>query len=157
MLAVSWIVFAAAGSWLFHWALPVRPVVAVQLSAMFAIGILVAHLVGYRAYTLQGDAGLFSAGSLSPAYKPAIKSAVLQQAIVFALSALMLDFGQTVIAALATAIGYWLEVLFLLWRRPTTPTAGDIYFVKRGFLAMFFLMLFGTFLFADFLWIHRPW
>ncbi len=85
----------------------------------------------------QADSNESPSRSFSSAYWPATKTALLQQGIVFILSALTLDMGQTFCEAV-TAIGaYWLAYGIIVVRRPSSPTRGDIFLIRYGFLLMF--------------------
>jgi hypothetical protein len=76
--------------------------------------------------------------SLSSVYWPATRTALLQQGIVFVLSALTLDLGQTICEAVTAIAAYWLAFCIIVVRRPSSPTRGDMFLIRYGFLLMFF-------------------
>jgi hypothetical protein len=144
VLTVSWVVFAAAGYGLFLYASLGQPGVAVRASIAFAIYMLFVHWVGYMFYTRQEDDSLWSAASEPPAYRGALKWALLQQAVVFAPLLILLDGEFAASVAAAVTLGYWLVTLIIVRRRPTSPTPGDIAFVKYGFVAIFLAVFLWT-------------
>ncbi len=85
---------------------------------------------------------------LAPGYSSSIKLAVIQQSVVFALAALMLDFGQTLHACCVAALAHWAAIVLIIARRPSCPTSLDIALVRYGFWVMTVLM----WLVAPFVW-----
>ena len=77
---------------------------------------------------------------LAPGYRPAIKSAVIQQSIVLALAALVLDFGQTLRASFVAALAHWAAIALIITRRPSSPTPLDLALVRYGFWVMIILL-----------------
>jgi hypothetical protein len=58
--------------------------------------------------------------------------AMLQQAVLFLLAALLLDGGVVLRRVTIASIGFWCFVLLLLIRRRNSPTRVDIILVKYG-------------------------
>lgn len=72
---------------------------------------------------------------LSAEYGRALKTSIILQLIVVVPSVLMLDGGLMGHIALVALLAYWLSVPMIVWRRRAVPTAGDLWFVRYGFLA----------------------
>ncbi len=92
------------------------------------------HLIGYRLWQRQF---VQDQGPISSAYWPSTKTSLLQQAVVFILALLMLDLGQTMCEAVTAIVAYWLAFSIILVRRPSSPTRGDIFLIRYGFLFIF--------------------
>jgi hypothetical protein len=117
--------------------------VAIERCALLAAFVAVVHFIGYRLWQRQfvqdqEDSSVWTSRPISSAYRPATKTALLQQGIVFILSALMLDMGQTICEAVTAIAAYWLAYGIIVVRRPSSPTRGDIFLIRYGFLLMFF-------------------
>ena len=116
---------------------------AVGRCSVFVAVMAGVHLIGYRLWQRQfvqdqGDNSGSPSRSVSSAYWPPTRTSLFQQGIVFILALLMLDMGQTMCEAV-TAIGaYWLAFGIIVVRRPGSPTRGDIFLIRYGFLLMFF-------------------
>jgi hypothetical protein len=107
---------------------------AVGRSVAFVVVMAGVHFIGYRLWQRQL---VQDHGPISSAYWPPTKTALFQQGIVFILALLMLDMGQTMCEAV-TAIGaYWLAFGIIVVRRPVSPTRGDIFLIRYGFLLVF--------------------
>jgi hypothetical protein len=112
---------------------------------VFAVVMTCVYLIGYQAYRHQTDGGGWSSSSGRRAYWPALKLAALEQCIVGILAALVLDCGQCMHVTLVSVAAYWPSVCIVVARRPTSPTSGDIAFVKLGFLLILMVvMIAGT-------------
>jgi hypothetical protein len=139
-IAVAWAVTIAlgctfiAGYWLSRGALGA----AVTRAILFALIMTCLWMVGYKAYTHRGDSGRWFDAPVSVAYKRALRATIIQQVIA---GVLALGQGQTRHAALVAALAYWLSVVIVVARRPTSPTLGDILFVKYGFLVVLLIVL----------------
>ncbi len=110
--------------------------------ALLAAIMAVVHFIGYRLWQRQsvpdqGDSSEWTSRPISSAYWPPTKTALLQQGIVIILALLMLDQGQTICAAVTAIVAYWLSFFIIVFRRPSSPTQGDIVLVRYGFLLMF--------------------
>ncbi len=119
---------------------------AVGSFAVFVIFMAAVHVVGYRLWRRQflqdrGEGQGPPASPLAPAYRPAIKTALLQQGIVLILAALVLDMGETFHAAVIAVVAYWLAFVVVVFRRASCPTRGDLLFVRYGFLLIFVSVL----------------
>ena len=62
----------------------------------------------------------------------ALKSGVGLQAVLFLLTACMLDGGQLFGQFLVAMIGYWIGVAFIVIRRETKTTRFDLFYVRYG-------------------------
>ncbi len=122
--------------------------------AVFVVFMAEVHLVGYRLWRRQfaqvrGECQGPPSGVIASAYRPAIKTALLQQGIVFILAALMLDGGLTLNAAVIAVVAYWLAFGIVLFRRASSPTRLDMLLVRYGFLLVFaFVVMIGPFVWA---------
>jgi hypothetical protein len=73
-----------------------------------------------------------SEGPISERYRPSLRMAVVLPSIIFVLSVLMLDGGET---ARLSGIGlfvFWAWVLVAIWQRPGNPTAVDLMLIRWG-------------------------
>jgi len=145
---VKLLVAVVAVPFLFLAAISIIPILMMAGPSKYATLIALIVLLGaiglvYRLWQRQfvpdqTDSNESPSRLLSSAYWPATKTALLQQGIVFILSALTLDMGQTMCEAV-TAIGaYWLAFSIIVFRRPSSPTRGDLILIRYGFLLMFF-------------------
>jgi len=73
---------------------------------------------------------------IAPAYRPAIKVALVGQLISLLFLMTILDGGQTFRAATCGMAGFWIGVAIVMMRRPRSPSALDLLFVRWGFLPM---------------------
>jgi hypothetical protein len=119
---------------------------AVGRCAVFVVFMAGVHVIGYRLWRGQfvpdqGERNGPPSGPIAPAYKPAVKSALIQQGIVFILAGLILDGGLTFNAAVIAVVAYWLAFGLLIFRRANLPTRGDILWVRYGFLLILLIVL----------------
>jgi hypothetical protein len=133
-IAASWAVWTALACW----SVNRQTGLAAGACALVFVGIITGiHLVGYRLYKQQGNGGPEPSPTGSSTFAPAIKSAILQQALVGMLAALMLDGGLAARAAIVGIAAYWLTTGIIVVRRPTAPTTLDLVWIKVGFLLVF--------------------
>ena len=71
-------------------------------------------------------------------YRAAIKQALISEAIILILAALILDGGRSLRICFIAALGHFATVAILMCRRPRSPTRFDLAFIRYGF---WFLML----------------
>ena len=71
--------------------------------------------------------------------KSALKTGVVLQAVLFVVTACMLDGGQLFSQFLVAMIGYWLGVAFIVARRGMTPSKLDLLFIRYGSLVLLVL------------------
>ncbi len=119
---------------------------AVGSFAVFVVFMAGVHVAGYHLWRRQflqdqGEGEGPPASLIAPAYRPAIKTALLQQGIVLILAALVLDGGLTLYAAVIALVAYWLGFGILVFRRASCPSRGDLLFVRYGFLLIFVCVL----------------
>ncbi len=63
----------------------------------------------------------------------------MPQAVVLVLSSLVLDGGQIFRVCAIAALGYWIAVVVIMWRRPVSPTPTDLGFIRYGFWLLILL------------------
>ncbi len=151
-LIVLFCLISALWGWLLYYCweiIGLQKVVA--LFAVFVVFMAVVHFVGYRLWRRQfvDDQGGWRESPLSPlapAYRPAIKTALLQQGIILVLARLVADMGETFNAAVIALAAYWLAFGIVVFRRARRPTRGDILLVRYGFLLIFVIVLTITYL-----------
>ena len=142
-LTVSFCVISTLWGLLLYWCWGGFSVyMAVGRCVVFVVFMAWVHLIGYRLWQGQfaQDKGHGNESALRPissAYRPAVKTALLQQGIVLVLAALMLDGGLTFNVAVIAVLGYWLGFGVIVVRRPSSPTWGDILLIRYGFLLDF--------------------
>jgi hypothetical protein len=144
---VKLLVAVVAVPFLFLAAISIIPILMFEGSSKYATLTALIVLLGaiglvYRLWQRQfvpdqADSNESPSRSLSSAYWPATKTALLQQGVVFILSALTLDMGQTICEAMTAIVAYWLAFGIILARRPRSPTRSDIFLTRYGFLLMF--------------------
>ena len=76
----------------------------------------------------------------SPEYNVAFKKALLIQAVLAVLTALILDSGQTHRAFLVALVCQWAMIWIILFRRPMHPTRFDILIVSYGICPILFIV-----------------
>lgn len=76
---------------------------------------------------------------VSPAYRDAIKAAILLQFLVMLLLLLLLDGGYTARIGGCAMIGFWGGVAAIMFRRPRNPSRIDLLYVRWGYLALLVL------------------
>ena len=121
-------------------------------AVVFGVVMTCVYVLGYVAYKHQAG-GPSSSGPVLQAYWPAIKLAVIEQAIVAILAVLMLDLGQSIHITLVSLTAYWPAVCLIVIRRPSSPTVTDVEFVKFGFLLILSIVaIAGT---SYWIWVGR--
>ena len=73
---------------------------------------------------------------ISPDYRNPIFQALALQAVIVALSQLVLDFGTSARICGIALLGFWAGVALLIARRPATPTPADLALIRIGFLPL---------------------
>jgi hypothetical protein len=76
---------------------------------------------------------------IAPSYVPGVVLSAAAQALLLWLSCFCMDGGQSMQFVIAALFVYWCTVLMIVFRRPTTPTKGDLWLVTYGFF--FFLVV----------------
>ncbi len=77
---------------------------------------------------------------LSDRYRSAIFFTLFTQQVPLALlSLLMLDMGQSARVCGIAMIGFWAMAALILARRPDTPGASDLFFLRWGFVPVLLL------------------
>lgn len=73
---------------------------------------------------------------ISPAYREAVKVAIILQ--VFATSILLriLDGGTLAKVGGAAMVGFWIGVSVMMFRRPRNPSSLDLLYVRLGYIIM---------------------
>ncbi|HEU5117943.1 MAG TPA: hypothetical protein VFT74_15055 [Isosphaeraceae bacterium] len=78
--------------------------------------------------------------ALSDQYRRAIFFTLLGQQVPLAfLSLLMLDLGQSARICGIAMIGFWTAAALIMARRPDTPGASDLFFLRWGFVPVLLL------------------
>jgi hypothetical protein len=62
--------------------------------------------------------------------------ALLLQAGLLVLSALVLDFGETLRGVCVSSLAFWAGTIIVLLRRPSNPTRGDLFYLRWGLLIL---------------------
>jgi hypothetical protein len=92
-------------------------------------------------------AGRVGAIGFSPDYYRAIFAGLKVQAVLGALSLLVLDLGETQRAFLIAFVCQWITVLVIRFRRPHNPTEFDLLFIRYGIIVVLLgIMAFGPLL-----------
>jgi len=73
---------------------------------------------------------------LSPAYREAVKVALVLQVLTTLFFLTILDGGTLAKAGGAAMVGFWIGVAVVMLRRPNTPSALDLLYVRWGYLLM---------------------
>ena len=76
----------------------------------------------------------------SPQYNVALKTALLLQALIGALTLLVLDSGQTTRAFGVALLCQWAMVWIILLRRPMNPTRSDLILARYGIIPLLFFV-----------------
>jgi hypothetical protein len=76
----------------------------------------------------------------SPIYNAAFKTALLLQAVLAIVTALILDFGQTHRAFWVACLCQWAMVWIILFRRPMRPTWLDLSLVRYGIVPLLLIV-----------------
>ena len=79
----------------------------------------------------------------APFYLADMRAALILQAVVGILAALVLDFGQTLRAFAVAFLCQWALTWIILFRRPMNPTRLDRLAIRYGILPMLLLILVG--------------
>jgi hypothetical protein len=70
---------------------------------------------------------------VSPAYREAVKNAILPQILITLLLSTLLDGGTLAKIGGAAMIGFWIGVAFIMIRRPRSPSTFDLWYIRRGY------------------------
>jgi hypothetical protein len=73
---------------------------------------------------------------LSPAYRDAIKVAIVLQTLATLLLLSLLDGGTLAKIGGAAIAGFWIGVAAIMFRRPRNPSSLDLLYVRWGYIAM---------------------
>jgi hypothetical protein len=73
---------------------------------------------------------------VSPAYREAVKVALILQVFATILLLLLLDGGVLAKVGGAAMVGFWIGVALVMIRRPRNPHALDLLYVRWGYVAM---------------------
>jgi len=73
---------------------------------------------------------------LSPAYRGAVKVAIVLQVVVALFLLLLLDGGTLARVGGVAMIGFWIGVAVVMIRRPREPSTLDLLYVRWGYLAV---------------------
>ena len=76
----------------------------------------------------------------SPQYNVALKTALSLQAVIGALTLLVLDSGQTARAFGVALLCQWAMVWIMLLRRPMNPTRSDLIIARYGIIPLLFIV-----------------
>lgn len=76
---------------------------------------------------------------VAPAYRNAIRAAVLLQLVLAVLMTLILDGGYTARIGGYVMGGFWIGVAMIMLRRPRAPTPLDLFYVRWGYLTLLVL------------------
>ncbi len=60
----------------------------------------------------------------------------VEQVIALAYASLMLDCGMTLFGVIYSSVGYWLGTVIILCRRGTSPTRGDLAYVRVALIPL---------------------
>jgi len=72
--------------------------------------------------------------TIPESYRGPLMSAVVLSGTILVLSALVLDFGETLRVNLVALLLFWGWIVVVLYRRPEKPTALDLWLVRWGIL-----------------------
>jgi hypothetical protein len=111
-----------------YWLAHGEPMPAAFAGGAFVCAMCAVHVMGYRLYRRQPIAW-------SPAYRSALRDSIVVQLITFVLGSLILLSGIEKFV-LSVFVGYWAAVGIIMCRRPESPTAGDLQFIRWGSLAL---------------------
>jgi hypothetical protein len=67
-------------------------------------------------------------------YPRALRTSLVEHAILLVLAFLTLDMGQTLYACLLGCMLYWITLAVPVLRRPLAPSAADLFVARHGFL-----------------------
>jgi len=73
---------------------------------------------------------------LSPAYRQAVKVAIVLQVIATLFLLTILDEGMLAKVGGAAMIGFWIGAAVVMLRRPRNPSSLDLLYVRWGYIAM---------------------
>lgn len=73
---------------------------------------------------------------VSAEYRKTVFQALALQAVMVALSQLVLDFGTSARICGLALLGFWAGVALIIARRPSTPTRTDLALIRIGFLPL---------------------
>ncbi len=76
---------------------------------------------------------------VAPAYRDAIKAAILLQLLLTLFMLLLLDGGYTAGIGACVMGGFWIGVAAIIFRRPRNPTPLDLFYVRWGYVPLLVL------------------
>jgi hypothetical protein len=145
-VSVSFVVLSTLGAgFLFATWASRSLVVAESRSALFVVIMACVHVVGYFLYIQQKNfrpTHLFphqNRFGISPQYAPALGRAIVLQACLGILTALILDGGRAFSFFGVALLAHWIGILLIIWRRPKTPTELDLSVIRIGILPIIFI------------------
>ena len=77
---------------------------------------------------------MFHVNTIAVTYHRALIQALALQVVLLILGAMVLDGGECLSAVVYSSIAYWAGLAFVVFRRPSTPTGGDLVFVRYGLI-----------------------
>jgi len=94
-------------------------------------------VIGFYYYRNQGTNSASVSDQTIATYWPAIKFSLFQQVGICVFAALVLDGGRMFQRAMIAVLAYWLMALFIILRRPRSPTPGDLLVIRLGYPLIF--------------------
>jgi hypothetical protein len=85
---------------------------------------------------------------VAPAYRDAIKVAILLQVPLAVLLTLILDGGYSAGVGGCVMLGFWIGVGVVVFRRPRNPTPLDLFYVRWGYAPLLVLCVVAGTIFA---------
>ncbi len=142
-VATSFVIisFVGAGFVFSHWSSQ-NIELAIWCTALFVVIMACIHATGYILYVEQNRpkpvAVLPQPGlhGISPLYWSAFREAAFAQSLLGIPLALLLDGGRAFSFFGVAILSQWISTLMIVTRRPTSPTKGDLYFIRIGILPL---------------------
>lgn len=135
---VCWLAVASAGSTYIvsFWSARNQTVRGLFLGGVFVAVIACVCAVGYRMYIQHSSSDIRAGDQASPAkYKPAVKAAIVLQAIMLVLAALALDGGYTFHVCAVAIPAFWAMAWLIVFRR-RLPTQVDLFAIRYGYMVI---------------------
>ena len=132
----------AGGSFVFFYWKGTSLLTASGYCGLFFVIIAAVHSIGYllcRQQVETTEATFLPKQPLGKNILPAIKVGLIVQIVIFLLTALMLDGGETNKLCMMAICGYWIGVGSVLVRRGASPTKLDLLFIRYGMFVLFVL------------------
>ncbi len=138
----AWLVSSTLGAafLIAYWSNRHHPEVGHLRAVVFIVAMSAVCFVGYRLYRRQSAPQLCDIVVSPKEWKSAFQTAIILQAFIIFLAALVLDGGLILHGCVVAALAYWAMAAVIVLRRHNAPTQSDLRAISCGYLVILFVV-----------------